>query len=337
MKRDKTKKNRTNEYDYLHISARIHALENRLLTRERMERMLDAGSAAEAAKVLTECGYEELPSPTPTGIEALLTRARQALFADLRGASPQAALVDVFCIKYDYHNLKTLLKAKATGADPEPLLVDAGRYGARTLREDFRKGELSGVSETFQTAAKRAGEVLSSTGDPQRADILLDRAYYAELRAAAEQAGSPFLDEYVRTCIDAANLRAAVRAHRMGQGPAFLREVLVEGGQVEPERLAAAGPGELPGLCSRTPLERAAELGGRAMEGGALTAFEKACDDAVTAVVRQARRVPFGEQPLVGYLYAREAELTSIRILLNGKLAGLDRATLEERLRESYA
>ena len=73
------------------------------------------------------------------------------------------------------------------------------------------------------------------------------------------------------------------------------------------------------------------------MEGGALTAFEKACDGAVTAVVRQARRVPFGEQPLVGYLYAREAELTSIRILLNGKLAGLDRATLEERLRESYA
>ena len=73
------------------------------------------------------------------------------------------------------------------------------------------------------------------------------------------------------------------------------------------------------------------------MEGGALTAFEKACDDAVTAVVRQARRVPFGEQPLVGYLYAREAELTTIRILLNGKLAGLDRATLEERLRESYA
>lgn len=326
-----------NEYDYLYISARIHAMENRLLTRERMERMLGAHSVDDAAKVLSECGYGEFASLTPASIEHTLDQARLELFAELRRSVPDPSIVDVFCIKYDYHNLKTLLKARATGADPEPLLVDAGRYDARVLREDFRKGELSGVSETFQTAAKRAGEVLSATGDPQRADILLDRAYYAELRAAAEQAGSPFLDEYVRTCIDAANLRAAVRAHRMGQGPAFLREVLVEGGQVEPERLAAAGPGELPGLCFRTPLEQAAELGGRAMEGGALTAFEKACDDAVTAVVRQARRVPFGEQPLVGYLYAREAELTSIRILLNGKLAGLDRATLEERLRESYA
>ena len=39
-----------NEYDYLHISARIHAMENRLLTRERMERMLSARSAEEAAR-----------------------------------------------------------------------------------------------------------------------------------------------------------------------------------------------------------------------------------------------------------------------------------------------
>ena len=43
-----------NEYDYLYISARIHAMENKLLTRERMERMLSARSAEEASKVLAE-------------------------------------------------------------------------------------------------------------------------------------------------------------------------------------------------------------------------------------------------------------------------------------------
>ena len=36
-----------NEYDYLYISARIHAMENRLLTRERMERMRGANRGAE--------------------------------------------------------------------------------------------------------------------------------------------------------------------------------------------------------------------------------------------------------------------------------------------------
>ena len=39
--------------DYLTISARVHAMERRLLTRERMERMIEAKDHAEAAKVLS--------------------------------------------------------------------------------------------------------------------------------------------------------------------------------------------------------------------------------------------------------------------------------------------
>ena len=44
----------------------------------------------------------------------------------------------------------------------------------------------------------------------------------------------------------------------------------------------------------------------------------------------------FGEHPLIGYLYAKENELTTIRIILTGRLAGLDAETIRERLRESY-
>ena len=39
--------------DYLTISARVRAMENRLVTRERMERMVEARSDDEAVKVLT--------------------------------------------------------------------------------------------------------------------------------------------------------------------------------------------------------------------------------------------------------------------------------------------
>ena len=100
-----------NEYDYLYISARIHAMENRLLTRERMERMLGAHSVDDAAKVLSECGYGEFASLTPASIEHTLDQARLELFAELRRSVPDPSIVDVFCIKYDYHNAKVLLKA----------------------------------------------------------------------------------------------------------------------------------------------------------------------------------------------------------------------------------
>ena len=43
--------------DYLFLSTRVKALERSLLTRERMERMLESRTAEDAAKVLHECGY----------------------------------------------------------------------------------------------------------------------------------------------------------------------------------------------------------------------------------------------------------------------------------------
>ena len=327
---------RLNEYDYLYISARIHTLETKLLTRERMERMLSARTAGEAARVLSECGFGDFPALTPAGIEEGLNRARLALFDELRRDAPDPNLVDVFRVKYDYHNAKALLKAGAVGRDAGPLLLDAGRYPAGQLREDVERGDLDRYSETFRQAVAAARETLASSGDPQAADFILDRAYYAEMLQAAQASGSSFLEGYVRLSIDNANLRALVRSLRMGKGPDFLKRALLSGGNVPPDRLLTAGGGELPALFARTPLEEAAQAGAEALGGGPLTQFERLCDNALTAYLSQARRVPFGEHPLIGYLYAKESELTAIRVILTGQLAGLDTETIRERLRDSY-
>ena len=326
------------EYDYLYISARIHAMENKLLTRERMERMLTARSAEEAAKVLSECGYGDFPSLTPDAIERTLDAARLSLFAELRRAAPDPAIVDVFCIKYDYHNAKVLLKAEATGQSPDELLLDAGRYPAARLKEDYVQGDLSRYSAAFAQAVTQARELLASSGDPQAADLLLDRAYYAEMLAAARSARSSFLEGYVQLSIDSANLRSVVRAARMGRGPDFLRRVLLPDGNVKTDRLLSAGTGgaDLAGLFAHTYLTAAAQEGAEAMRGGSLTQFERLCDNALTAYLSQGKRVAFGEHPLIGYLYAKENALTTIRIILTGRLAGLDAETIRERLRESY-
>ena len=134
------------EYDYLYISARIHTMENKLLTRERMERMLSARSVEEAAKVLAECGYGEFPALTPTAIEHVLDQTRCTLFSELYRDVPNPAILDVFCIKYDYHNAKVLLKAEATGQSPDKLLLDAGRYPAQRLKEDYLQMDLDRYS-----------------------------------------------------------------------------------------------------------------------------------------------------------------------------------------------
>ena len=334
----KTKKIKLKENDFLSISARVRVLENRLLTAERMERMIDAKDVNDAAKVLGECGYPDLPEVTPSALEAMLAQAQAALFADMGKAVGNEALFDVFRCKYDYHNAKTLVKAEALKLDEDRLLLGGGRYAPAALAEDYRREDLRSYAPIFQEAIGHAREVLGSSGDPQQADFILDRAYFQELSDLAEASGSKFLEGYVTALIDAANLRSAVRAARLDKGGEFLRQVLVAGGSVSPEDIVRVKGTELAKPFKDTAFKAAAEAGAALAvpNGGALTDFERLCDDAVMDYLAKARMIPFGEQPVAAYLYAREAEATAIRIILTGRMADIDGATIRQRLRRAY-
>ncbi len=324
--------------DYLFISTYLRSRERNLLTAARMERMIDAATAEDAAKVLQEIGYGEFSPTSDRELSEALAREREELFADLYRFVPDKAVVDVFKVKYDYHNVKTLLKAQALELDGKRLLLDAGRVSAEELTRALTEGEYDQLPPALGQAAREAREVLSATGDPQLSDFVLDRAYFEEMHAAAEATGSAFLQGYVRLLTDATNLRSAVRSARMGKGSDFLHQVLLSGGSVDARTLASRKGGDLSAAFRAGALAEAAALGDSlsAAGSGELTAFERACDDAVMAYLTRARRIPFGEQAVVGYLYARENEFTAIRTILSGRMAGLDADTIRERLREAY-
>ena len=323
--------------DYLAISARIKAMETGLLTRERMEQVLDARTDEEAVKILQECGYPELDARSPEAMDAALSAAREATLSDVLDGAPDPRYIDIFKLKYDYHNIKAVLKAQAMDVSPDSMLMDMGRVGASELKEAVQTGRLDDLPETLAAAAAEAREVLDSTRDPQLSDIVLDRWCYQEMANVAQETGSDFLAGYVKIQIDAANLRALVRTLRMGKSGDFLKTVLLEGGDISADAAAAAGnSGSLQELYGPTALQAAAEAGAEALRGGSLTAFEKLCDDAVGDYLAGAQFVPFGEAPLLGYLAARETEYTNIRILLMGRGAGLPADVIRSRLRNGY-
>jgi V/A-type H+-transporting ATPase subunit C len=319
--------------DYLSISARIRAMENRLLTHDRLDRMIEARDTAEAMKVLGECGYQE-----GIGLDAALAQARGEAFADMASAAPDPRLVEVFQLKYDYHNAKTILKAQAMGVEPGRLLLAGGRYDPQTLLEGWKRDDLSGCSERFRQAMSKAWAELDESRDPQSADLILDRACYEEMAQLAKELDSRFLAGYVRLSVDVANLRAAVRVHRMGKEGDFVRKVMLPGGNVSEQSIANARGEALGEVFRAGPLAQAAELGASLAQpgAGALTAFERECDNALTAYLSAARRVPFGEETVIGYLYAKEQELTAIRSVFAGRAAGLDGDAIRQRLRETY-
>ncbi len=327
----------TKDIDYIFLSTRVKAMERNLLNRERIAQMLEAPTDQDAAKVLVDCGYSEMAEITNSELDRVLAEQQQAMMADLGGCAPNKYIVDVFRLRYDYHNAKAV-KTEALGMDSTHLLMGGGRYDRQRLAESYQREEMLAYSDIFRRGIARAREILGSTGDPQQVDFVLDRAYFEELTSLAQQSDSPFLKSYAALLVDVANLRACVRASRLGRGTEFLNQVLVPGGTVSLRNLATARGEELSNLFRVGHLAAAAAEGASksAPNSGALTEFERLCDNAVMTYLSDSRRVPFGVEPILGYLYAREAEATTIRIIMSGRMAGLSTETIRERLRDSY-
>lgn len=323
---------------YLCISAMLRSREPRLLSREKAERMLDAAAFEDAAKLLSDCGYEDMSQMDAKQVEESLAQHRSRIYEELGKFCPDSRLVDIFKLRYDYHNAKVILKAEAMGQDARRLLSDSGRIPGGKLLEIYNEDKGILLPEKLAAAIEEAKGVLARTGNPQLSDFVLDKAYFAELQGLAAALESSFVEGYVRLLIDSSNLKSLVRTLRMGKNQDFLSEVLVPGGNLGVERLAAAGDKDsLAALYVHTLLEKAGALGAECLSGGSMTAFELACDNAVTAYLRGAKLISYGCEPVIAYMAAVEGEITAIRMILTGRLAGIAPQVIRERLRDMYA
>ena len=320
--------------DYLYITAYLRAKENGLVDRDRTDRMINARSAGDAAKVLEECGYGEMSDITVSKLNERITEKRAAVMKDLESVVPDNSILDIFRIKYDYHNAKTLIKSEAMGLDAEKLLVDAGRYPAEKLAASYRREDLSDCSDTFAASVAEAKETLARTGDPQLADFILDNAYFKEYISLAEKTGSGFLTGYGRLMIDGANLRAAVRAKRMNKDVRFLERIIADGGNIPARDILenAADQKPVSSAFSNSDYRAVAELADDVAEGGSFTDFEKRCDDVLQRYLAAAKRISFGPEVLTAYICSVENELSAVRVIITGKLAGLTGGEIRERL-----
>ena len=325
-----------NKEAYLCLSAMLRARETRMLTADRAARMLEASGFEESVKLLADCGYEDLSGLNAAGIDAALSERRAAILSELENLVPDKALVELFRLKYDYHNAKAVLKGEAMGVDPLRLMSSSGRVAPEKLKAAFDEERVSDLPPVLGAAMVEAGSTLARTANPQLADFELDRACFEEMKAIAAKLDNPFVSDYVKLLIDVANLKSAVRTARMHKSADFLSSVLIKGG-ADVDRIAAADGDGLAAIFAHTPLEKAAAAGAEAIAGGSMTVFELLCDNAVNDYLRSAKLVSYGPEVVAAYIAAVENEITAVRMILTGALAGVSAETIKERLRDLYA
>ena len=164
----------------------LAARETKMLSAERMERMIDAPTNDEAAKILEECGYGDLSGLSAKEAGAALEAHIAALFDEVEGMVPEAQLVQLFRLKYDYHNAKALIKARAMGVECDAILSQRGTVAPQKLLTAFLEEDYRDIPPILAQAMVSAAAILARTTNPQAADFELDRAYFAQMLALSD-------------------------------------------------------------------------------------------------------------------------------------------------------
>lgn len=303
--------------DYIFPCVVIRSKEVELLNREETLRLMDLPTVQDIMNVLAEHGYgdgKELENPRD--FEGILSKNMEETYETIYSSIPDEKVLNFLKYPNDYHNLKVLLKAEFLKTDASHLLIDSGTIPADQMEEMLRKREFSQMTVEMRTAVDDAIELFAKSRDPQEIDLRLDKACYKDMLTDAEESGNDFLKEYIMRRIDSLNVDSFVRLKEIGKPRTFYKRVFLEGGNLDENAIE----------------QRASVI----VNEVGVSGVEKYLDNEKMDFVRDALYVPFGIEPIVGYLEAKEAEVMNLRMILTGKISGMDDALIKERLRETY-
>ncbi len=326
---------------YAYAVGRTRALETRLLERSRFDRMIDAASAEEALKVLAETDYANAVAELADihDFESILEAELKETFDLITKISPRPELILIMALRYDVHNLKVLFKAKYMGVKSD-LLIPVGSLSLDLLEYAVTEDYYRDLPLKLRSAAEKINEDFLVNRDPQVIDLLLDQVLYDQLIALSRESGLKFLEGMFIRQIDLTNLKSLIRVKRMGLNRELLKNILLPHGSIPGDRLTGMLDEPLESLITMLAMSDYAELVGEGvrdwLEKGTASRLEKLSDDYITAYLKKFKWTPFGLEPLVGYLWAKEIEIKNIRLILVGKINKLSAEAIRERIRNVY-
>jgi V/A-type H+-transporting ATPase subunit C len=132
--------------------------------------------------------------------------------------------------------------------------------------------------------------------------------------------------------IDLGNLKAFVRARVKNLPVQQAERLFVDGGTVGLSMFTEGYRLPLDEIARRIA-ERPAMQGAEPEEIMDPARLDLIIDSAVADQLAMARRMPVGPEPVLSYVASRKVEISMVRMLLVGKLAGVDVDTLRARVR----
>ena len=317
---------------YVYAVVRVRYAELKLLNSQALDQLVSAGSLDEAIKILKEKGWgQDTGSNDP---EVMLQEEREKLWSFVDEIVADRSIFDVFKLPNDYNNLKAALKASVMKFDYPGIYISESTVDPEQIAAAIKERNYEALPDSMREVAEKAHSIFLKTGDGQLCDIIVDRACLDAILKAGEDTHDDFLKMYAEIKVASTEIKIAVGAALTGKGKDFLNTAIAECGTLDKELLINAAANGEEAICAYLENTDYADAVPELKSSPA--AFERWCDNLITARMKPQLYEAFGLGPISAYILARENEIKSVRIILSGKQNGFSNEMIAERVRDSY-
>lgn len=316
-------------------NARAKAKESNLLSRDRLQRMMECKTALDAMRILMEVNYAGGLVPEGEDFYSLLSEEERIVTAFVRETVPKGAGFECFFLRNDYHNIKVLFKSKYAKIDDlSEMILPDGNYSFSYLKERFESNKLD-FSPFIEKAVKNIDRAFETgTGGPRLIDTELDKALYEEINAILSKNADVYVKQYFTAFIDVTNVTSFVRSIRIGAGFAFFKEGFLSGGEIDLKSFEECGQdtAKAAKMLSKTAVKDYFEK----LNEQDLASFETAKDNYLLRIFSVNKTDMFSVAPILGYYLAKLNEIKVIRVVLVCIKNKVSPDEMKKRVRELY-
>ncbi|MBE3126899.1 MAG: V-type ATP synthase subunit C [Candidatus Atribacteria bacterium] len=337
--------------EYAFANGSVKSLEKGLLNKDILERMIKSGDIVSALKILSESDLNDYSFDlnNPSDFENSLNKELLHTYDIIKSISQVSTfnfLYFTFASKYDFHNIKILIKSKYLKKDiSNELLSPIGTIDIEKLNLAIKDEKYENIPDSFEFLIKKTFSEYNKFKDPEMIDFVLDKERYVMIfnkirEIEIIEAEELFLKRFININIDLNNIINCIRAKIRGEKKAFIKEFLIPEGDFKIEKVIEIYDSPLSSWFEKlihTDYKNIVETGVNYFQkNNSLMELEKLRDNFILNFSKIGKYITFGIEPLIGFITAKENDIKNIRIILSGKLNKLSPDQIKERVRDTY-
>ncbi len=339
---------------YGYSSARANAMKSKLLDRKTMFEIANAKDMGAIISMLYEREYRrEIEEFGGLKIKADLldfalskNLARNLLSLSRLPTGREKTIMQGITGKWDLYNIRLAIEAKGKRQGFESIaryILDVGRYNALAIKEAMREDSVEGMlsklmlNSPYRKILSASLESFKKTRSTFDAVSTLDKEYYAYLSRLAIELWKIEVSSSARMLrmeIDTKNILTLIRAKRLEMKQAAIGPLLISGGNLGVAYLEQlyANSKDITEIASQIKLfdlHEAVELFKKDPHRQLLTFEIGIRNSMLSKGIRSLGHKILSFGTMLAYLYMKETEISTLRILINGKAYGLEESDIK--------